>query len=300
MRNYAMLFALILFSSLSVGCSSQDVPQAHKGRMFDKTGAFAFYSGGDGFTGAVLGPGTYWTGIYDEVKMIDCSQETIKEPLESLTKDGVQFKLDVYITFSADCSDKTVQEMLATLSADKGGNVITGQQLYNTYVRPAIGEAVRESISPVRANDINDQREVILKTIRERFVAAMSKEDRKKVVIFDTVLSNLDYPEEMDHANTERAVQGVLKDKAIAERERVEAETKTMDMRIQLAKKEGEVEAAKIDQVGAALRRNPEYLQFDIQNKMPEIYKQAGASGNLVIAAPSPQLILTPKATVSK
>lgn len=284
--------ALVLAALWTTGCMSEDIPQAHKGRMFDRTGALAAFTGGEGFSGPILEPGTYWTGIYDQLRMVDCSQTTTKEPLESLTKDGVQFKLDVYITFSADCSDQVVTTMLETLTPDERGT-ISNAKLYQTYVRPAIGEAVRETISPHRANDVNEKREEILIAIRQRFFEKMSDAERKKVNVHDTVLSNLDYPDEMDVANTERAVQAVLKDKAIAERERVTAEIETMDMRRALTEKEGEAIAAKIDKIGAALDRNPQFLQYDLQSKMPEIYATAGAKGNMVITAPSPQVLLS-------
>lgn len=276
---------------LMTGCSSGDIPQAHKGQMFDRTGVLAGFSGGNGLSGPVLGPGTYWTGLYDELRVVDCSQSTMREPLESLTKDGVQFKLDVYITFSADCADDAVSGMLETLTPDENG-AVSSKKLYETYALPAIGEAVRETISPHRANDINEQREEILGQIRVLFIKNMEEEERKKLRIFDVVLSNLDYPEAMDQANTERAVQGVLKDKAIAERERVTAEIETTEMRKVLSQKQGAAEAARIDEIGAALRRNPEYLQFDIQQKMPEIYKAAGVQGNMIITAPNPQILV--------
>jgi hypothetical protein len=112
------------------------------------------------------------------------------------------------------------------------------------------------------------------------------------VLVYEVNLSNLDFPDAMDAANTDRAVQSILRDKAIAERERVQAESETMSMRKQLAEREGEMEAARIDKVGEALRRNPDYLQFDMQSKMPEIYRLAGQNGNLVIAAPNPSIVL--------
>ena len=86
-----------------------------------------------------------------------------------------------------------------------------------------------------------------------------------------------------------------MRDKAIAERERVKAEIETSAMRRQLAENEGAEAAAKIDQVGAALRRNPQYLQFDLQEKLPEIYRSAGIAGNMVITAPNPTLLMPPK-----
>jgi hypothetical protein len=84
----------------------------------------------------------------------------------------------------------------------------------------------------------------------------------------------------------------VLKDKAIAERDRVGAEIETAKLRQQLAEEEGKVEAARIEQIGGALARNPQYLQYHLQSKMPEIYSTAAAAGNLVIAAPTPMLNL--------
>jgi len=40
--------------------------------------------------------------------------------------------------------------------------------------------------------------------------------------------------------------------------------------------------------VGETLKKYPEYLQYDLQTKLPEIYREAGNSGNLIIAAPNP------------
>lgn len=306
MRIYNFLVSLVLLLSLSLltACGSEDVPQAHKGRMFDRTGGWAMWSGGEGFNGPIIGPGTYWTGWYDEVRMVDCTQETKKESLSSLTKDGVQFSLDVYITFNTDCSDTSVEWLLDNVGpqltsgsqrAEKNNNTITVSQMYEMYIRPEIGEAVREAVSPNRANDINDNREAIFTDIQNRFSSSIEKmEPQPTVIIHNIVLSNLIFPNEMNIANTDRAVQSVLKDKTIAEREKVVAEIETMDLRRALSKSEGEKEAAKIDEIGAALKRNPEYLQFDMQSRMEEIYRTAGANGNMVITAPNPTILVNP------
>jgi len=116
LKNLTALAALVAMFS-TVGCSGQDIPPAHKGRMLDKTGAIAFYAGGAGFTGPILGPGTYYTGLYPEVRTIDCSTRTFKEPLTSMTQDGVQFALDVYVTATANCdNDAAVKQLLAKLA----------------------------------------------------------------------------------------------------------------------------------------------------------------------------------------
>jgi hypothetical protein len=120
------------------------------------------------------------------------------------------------------------------------------------------------------------------------------------VKVYEVNLSHLDFPDELDSANVQRAVQAVLRDKAIAERERLQAEIDTMSVRQDLAEKEADVRATEIERIGEALRHYPEYMQYDLQAKMPEIYRSAGASGNLVITAPNPSVVVSPKGTEPK
>src|SRR4051812_35852756 len=58
-----MLRGMVIALSLAVtSCATMDVPMAHRGRFFDRTGLLEFFRGGRGFVGPVLGPGTYRTG----------------------------------------------------------------------------------------------------------------------------------------------------------------------------------------------------------------------------------------------
>ncbi len=302
---------ILAFAALAVGCSSQDVPQAHKGRMFDKTGWLAFYSGGKGFEGPILGPGTYFTSIYPEVRMVDCGQRTIKEPLNAMTKDSVQFNLDIYVRFSANCDNEdAIKGLLSTLSpgnaravdpkAPKDDNsdpiephpelTITSRQVYNTYIRPALGEAVREAVSPVIANDVNARRDEIFEQIKKKFTDQLAKVEGNFVTVYGLNLSNLSFPEQLVHANTDRATQAVLKDKAIAEREKVQAEIETAKLDIVKQDVEAQATAKKIDIIGAALHRNPEYYVRDV-------YAYAAEKGGSVMVPQNPNFILqiTPK-----
>ena len=290
---------LLLFAVLAIGCSSQEMPPAHKGRMFEKTGALALYSGGKGFTGPILGPGTHFTGLYDELRMVDCAQRTVKEPMTALTKDGVQFGLDMYIRFSANCDETKATEMLLEklspiADKDHRADTLEADQIYQVYIRPALGESVREAVSPHIANELNARREEIFASVRERFKAIIDRQKPAPVTIGELNLSNLDFPDEMDHANTERAVQSVMKDKAIAERERVTAEIETTNMRRSLAESEAGNDVARIVAIGRALKQFPDYLQYDAQSRWNDIYFHAGEKGNLILAAPSP-IVLSPK-----
>ncbi len=291
------MFRLLPLLLVLSACDSEDVPQANKGRMFDRTGMWAGFSGGKGLTGPVLGPGTYFTGMYDEVRKVDCGVASSKESMTALTRDGVQFGMDIYLRYRADCADERISAILEAMvpapPPDGDGHTITSVQLYDNYVRGALGEAVRENVSPYNANDLNNSREMVLKGIRDRFLEILQSRKENFVIIEELNLSNMDFPDEMDHANTDRAVQSVLKDKAIAERDRVDAEIETADKKRELAMKEGQIEAARIAEIGKALQQNPQFLQYDMQQKMPGIYKEAGEKGNMVITAPAPQILLS-------
>lgn len=314
MLKKSITFAsMIVAGALTMGCSSEEVPPAHKGRMFDKTGIMALYSGGRGFEGPILNPGTYYTGVYPEVRMVECAQKTVKESLTALTKDGVQFSLEIYVSFGANCDDeKSVTALLTKLApeghmpvvAAKEGEkqepnpskaadpdrTITADQVYRVFIRPALGEAVRESVSPYIANDVNAKREEIFEKIKKAFDLNLSKHETKLVNVYSLNLSNLDFPDAMDKANAERAAQSIMTDKAIAERAKVLAEIETAKLKITQQEVESQAEAKKIDIVGAALARNPEYYVRDV-------YFYAAREGSAVTLPTDPNVIvqMTPK-----
>jgi hypothetical protein len=264
-----------------------DIPQAHRGRMFSRTGLLALYTGSDGLSGPVRDPGSHFVGIYNELRMVDCSTKTVTESLDTLTKDGVHFGFDIAIRFSADCSDEGVLNLLNRLSPADGQNIST-DQIFVTFIQPAIGEAARELVAPLKANELNDRQGEVASGVKKRFSDMMTQREKKLVVVYEVNVVNFHFPPSLDTANLERASQSLLRDKAIAERERVTAEAETMQVRKQLAQQEAEVATVKIERIGEALAKNPLYLQYDLQLKLPEIYEKAGQRGNLVLAAPSP------------
>jgi hypothetical protein len=270
----------VLAASLSVvGCATQDIPQAHRGRIYGRTGLWALYQGDVGFNGPVLDPGTRFLGAYDELRMLDCSMRTVTETFDTMTRDGVHFGFTLSVRFNADCSDESVVLMLGKLTPDKG-DTISGKQIYGTFILPAIKEAAREFISPYRANELNDKQAEVVTGVRRRFLEIMETRENHIVAIHEVNVGELKFPPEMDNANLERAVQSVLKDKAIAERERIGAEVDTMASRRRLAEEEAEVVVARIERIGSAVRRFPEFLQYMMANQFGDM------RGTLVMTPP--------------
>lgn len=310
MRRATAVTLFAILGAFSVGCSTQDVPPAHKGRMFDKTGVLAFYSGGRGFEGPILNPGTYYTGVYPEVRTLDCSTRTFKEPLTSMSKDGVQFGLDVYVTISANCDSEPAVNALLTKLAPVGklegaaptsgagqglpdekdpvetdpDRAVTSRQVYNTFIRPALGGAVRQAISSYDANDINSHREELFATIKKKLDADL-KSDPQLVTIVNFNLSNFKLPDEMANAAADRATQQVLRDKSIAEQERIKVETETAKLKVAQVQAEAQAEAARIDTEGAALHRNPEFYVRDV-------YAWASKQGSIIVMPQDPHVIM--------
>ena len=292
---------VVLVSFGLAGCATwQDVPVAHLGRRFSRRGPIDL-AGGGGFTGPVLTPGTYQLGPYDQMVLVDCGTDTLHDPLTVTTQDGVEFGIDIYVRFSANCADQSVIDILSTLNPAEA-HTITSQQLFDTYIRPALANVVREIISPHRANELNGLQQELLGDIRERFTQDIEAQEGAIIHVHEVSLSNLDFPDVLDSANQQRAVQTIMRDTAVAERETVQAQTVTAEARVLLAQRQGEAlgaseaarilaetaaQAARIDALGAALARTPEYLQYGI-------YEQAGANGNMVIAAPDPTIMISP------
>ena len=264
-----------------------DIPQAHRGRLFSRTGLLALYTGSNGISGPVLDPGTHFLGVYNELRIIDCSTTTVRESLDTLTRDGVHFGFDLVVRFSADCSNEGVTQLIGNLRPDQE-DTISAKRIYDTYIQPAIGEAARESVSPLRANELNEKQADVAAGVKKRFGDIMATREKQLVKIYELNISHLQFPASLDTANLERAAQSLLRDKAIAERERVTAEIETTTMKRKLSEQEAEVAVVKIEKVGAALAKNPAYAQYEFLQRLPEIYREAGARGNLVLAAPNP------------
>lgn len=294
-----LLSIILTISTLLLGCSSEEVPPGYKGKMLDKTGPLAFYMGGTGFTGPVLSSGVYYTGIYDDVRLVECAESTSKEELQSLTKDGVQFGTDVYIRSQPNCDDsKAVSWMLDHIAPSKN-DVITKDQLYNTYVMPILHSAMREAVAKQTASDMNTNREEVSKVFKNTFHEYMrvDKDKPEIIKVNEISISNFKFPQGMQEANANLALQPTLTKLAVANREKIEQETKTEQARvkaqteteqlkIELEKTWAEAKTQHMKIIAKTIRDNPEYLKYDMQEKLPELYKSLGQNGNIIMVDP--------------
>lgn len=291
-----LLIPLLVFLVGILFSRMEDIPQAHRGMMFDRTGALVLGTGGYGLTGPVLSSGTYWVGLYDQIRMVECGMVTKPEKLTALTRDNIQFSLDLYVRYETNCNeDGAVTRILHQFTPDPGG-IISTEQIYQNYIRPAIGESLRASVARYNANDLNPNREKLLKSIVENFRDKQTQWGSPlPILVGDITLSNMDFPDVLDKANENLAKQAILKNTAQAELATIEAQTTAAAARRALSMAEAQIETARIEEVGQALQKFPSYLQYQLQRDMPRIYEGAGQKGNLILTAPSPTILVQPK-----
>lgn len=222
-------FVLLLVSLLMVvGCNYEDVPPTHKGRVFEK----AAYGESRGFIGGILGPGSHNLGGFNNwLKLVQCTETTVREHYESPSKDGVVFGADVYVRFATNCDDpKAVEWILDNVqpgtflkeseeikAADKDGdgkadptvedetyskNTVSAAQLFASYIRPTLVPAVRDALSAYSSNEINLNRQAVGTMIdtglRKRLDDTFKSAKAPAVVQLAQVdLSNIVFPKSM-------------------------------------------------------------------------------------------------------
>lgn len=291
--NYVFVLTTCMFLT---ACSNEQIPQAHKGRMFDKTGVLALYTGGEGFTGPILEPGTFYTGFYDEIKMVECAESTDVEKLSSLTKDGVQFNIEVFVRNQPNCDANSVKWILNNIIIPDKQHKISADYLYKTYVTPSLHSAMREAVSMQNASDMNDKRLEVTKVFLDKFKKLVSENQTHPmpITVSEVSISNFDFPESMKKANSELALQTTLTKLAVAQREKnaedikteqakIIADTETQKLKAEQEKEWGKAQVASMRIIGDFVERNPAWLKYDMQQKLPTIAESLGKNGNVIM-----------------
>lgn len=295
------LVFLVALLTLS-GCNIEDVPQAHVGRVFEQS----IVGSSAGFIGPILQPGSHSIGLNNEMKLVQCSESTVKETMISPASDSITFNFDIYVKFQPNCNDPKAVEWilnniqpnpsLQPVDAQKGGapeadkldHAVSSYQLFYAYVRPALGEALRDAVSGYRSDQINGSRteistklvlgvDTILKSVRE-------KSQRPDVVIASQItLSNIEFPKEMLQKFEQLANKKTETQIEIQEQARVAQEIITEQKKKELAEAKATQQSVQFEEIGKVLRANPEYLEYLRIQQLPEVAKNLSANGSTLI-----------------
>lgn len=295
-------FLIFLFALSVLGCNYEDVPPTHRGRVFEA----AWLGESNGFIGDILTPGTHnLHGIQNSLHLVQCGEMTVREALEAPSKNGVVFGAEVFVRFTPNCEPNGVEWILDNVrpSMDEGNaptddpdyfrKTVTSAQLFNTYIRPSLGMAVRDAFSAVQSDEVNLKRQDIAVAVDQGLRQRLGEVSKDKVRIVNLAqvdLSSIGFPESMK-ATMEQLANVKTEVELEKERERkVHQEIQTELKQKELATARAQKSATEIDEIGEAVRRNPEYLtylqaiaQSKATQEMPAALGKLGATQGTVI-----------------
>lgn len=188
--------ALALLAIFAVGCGTEDVPPGHKAFMFDRTGGLALYTGGEGLlTDDVLGSGTHYTGLYDEVIGVNCQDDHMKEALPVLTKSDMKVTVDLRVTYSADCTSKdNIELILDQVIVPPDSQFVQPNQIFEKYVMPVIRESLRNHLADYTIEQVKEVRGELANSVKADLARSI-KEKNFPVLIEVLTVSNINLPE---------------------------------------------------------------------------------------------------------
>jgi len=247
MKNIKLIILAFIASMVLVGCPgcNEVVPQGYVG-MVKTVG---------GLTGEVLQPGHHPCWSRDKLLLVEMQEVYKSEDLSILCADDLNFKF----TIQARCRPKRDTKTINKLLNDKGAametfnenvnvNVLKFQHLYSTYVQKPMIEIARGVVTKYETTQIRDAREKIKKAIVEQLTKAT---ENSPMEITEIVLSNFDYPDEIENAMKKK------KEREIAiETEKKEQAIKLLkaDNRLKIAQKNKIVRAAEAEAEAAYMR----------------------------------------------
>ncbi|MEO1267837.1 MAG: SPFH domain-containing protein [Myxococcota bacterium] len=250
-------FTALLLLGVATGCATEDIPPGNQGFMFDRTGPMALYIGGSGMqTDVVLKPGTHYTGLYDEVRDINCKDAETRETVAVLTQSDLTVEVDMRITYSADCTTReSLVKILDQVPPSAKTNSVEPDDLYSRYILPILRASLRNRLAAVTIEDVKKVREDLRRGIAED-VDASIKETANPVRIRILTVSDIRLPIEIieknrqielarQEAEQEREKQNAAKSRLERELFEAQQDRKVQREQAEKAKEVAEINAAR-------------------------------------------------------
>ncbi|MCX6782253.1 MAG: SPFH domain-containing protein [Candidatus Magasanikbacteria bacterium] len=237
-RNFSVIgiigFAIAILAS--TGCT-EEVPGGYVGMVKSPSG----------FEEDILAPGNHTCFGRDTMYLLEASDQQMTVSINQLCADQVNFRFDIGVLFSVDRNNQqAVKASFQNITpAVQGGGAtprITGKQLFDMYVKPAVDQQARKVISRYQTSEIVVNRARIIEEINSAVNTAFST---SLVKIKMLTVNNDDYPDFVTKAQEEKA------------KRRVEIETEKAEQEKRVIQAENQLKIAelkyKVDLVGAAM-----------------------------------------------
>jgi len=239
MKNIIKIALVMAMGSMLSGCffgEKVQVPPAFEGKVLTQNGYLP-----EAYPPSTFRLANCWTmfgGVCDELVLIEKSDTGIKESFTVfMPRNQLEMTFDLRMTASiVDGKTDAILARVKTSLVD-GRKTVTFEQVYNTYAKPIIRDAVRAVVAKYTIDEVASSRDAVNEKIRERLTKVLANTP----IGFKTAgLGKVNYP----------AI--ILKKKEEAENRRIEIEQEAATKQIMLIKLQTKLEAAKASR---AIRR---------------------------------------------
>lgn len=225
MKTFAKALSCVLAAVLLTGCSVEQIPPAHQGKILST----------DGYSPDTIAPSRVWLWGFDKLVLVETATNTFKEPMTVLLSDRLELQFDVRGRVRLAKDDRIVQSMFNDLTPKwETGNVgrVSVAAVYAKYGQMIVRNKSREVLSAYNIDDVHSSYPELSKQLFDSLTAAFKG---TPLHVSDVAIGKIAFPKVVTDAV------GQQKEREIAiGRERAQVE-------IELTKKRGEEQLAEAD-----------------------------------------------------
>ncbi len=217
-----IVLGAMLMLSLSA-CNSQ-VPAGTKGKILGK----------NGWQPEIYPPSKVWldemTTTPERLFLIETTTQKFTQPIKVLLSDKLTLSAQIVFRGRVTANEKVIQGLFNDMPMND--NIVTTQEVYNTYGKMVVLNTAREVISKYNVDEVNVN---YARITTELYTAIKPKLVSLPIDISDVTIGNIQYPKIVTDAIE------------AAKQRRMEIEKEEASVQIELTKKKGAEEIAKAD-----------------------------------------------------
>jgi len=223
MKKLLTVFAIFATMMLT-GCYEQ-VPAGHMGKIMGK----------NGFQPEVIPPSKIWlettfTTVPEKLFLVETTTKKFSQPFKILLKDKLTLRAEVVFRGRIRGDKKNVNFIFNDMTMND--NVVTYDEVYNTYGKMVVLNTAREVISQYNVDEVNQN---YARITTELYQALEPKLENLPIEISDVTIGDMKYPDIVTDAIEK------------AKKRRMEIEETEATVQKSLKKKAGDEELAKAD-----------------------------------------------------
>lgn len=215
------VFTTVALALVLTGCSVEQVPPAHKGKVLTRAG----------YKPDLVPPSRVTLWGFDKLVLVETGTATFKEPMTVLMSDRLELKFDVRGRVRLSGDTNVVHSMFDDITPDETG-LMSVKKVYATYGRMLVRNKARAVLSAYTIDDVHQSYKELSAKLYSDLKTAFKG---TPLVVSDVALGGLKFPSVVSNA-----VEAQKEREIAIGKERAQVE-------IELTKKRGEEQLAEAD-----------------------------------------------------